>query len=58
MFRTRGLIFRKTVVTSTGTVYLSACVVQSDTSECGYATVKASKVAWPYPYLLQLSSWR
>ena len=37
MFRTGGLIFRKAVVTSTGTVwYMSTCTVQPGSSECGF----------------------
>ena len=40
MFRTKGFIYRKTVVTSTGTVsYISTCTVQIGTSEYGYAKI-------------------
>ena len=36
MFRTQGLIYRKTVVTSTGTVqYMSICMVHPGSLKCG-----------------------
>jgi len=44
IFRTRGLIFRKTVVTRAGTVQyilMSTCMVHPGSSKCGFATVEA-----------------
>jgi len=39
IFRTGGLTFRQTAVTSTGTVqYISTCMVQSGSSQYGYGT--------------------
>ena len=46
MFQTQGLIFRKTAVTSTGTVqHMSTCMVHRATSEYDYAgiTIKGRK---------------
>ena len=40
MFQTRGLIYRKAVVTSTGTVqHMSTCMVHPGTSEYDYAEI-------------------
>jgi len=40
MFQTKGLIFRKTVVTRTGTVqHMSTCMVNPATSEYDYAEI-------------------
>jgi hypothetical protein len=46
MFQTQGLMFRKTAVTSTGTVqHMSTCMIHPATSEYDYAeiTIKGSK---------------